>query len=70
MVVLRHKVDISETIPHRNGLMVRVSASHAVSRGFVPETGHTKHYHKNGTNCLPAWHAVVRVGVWQCTPIV
>ena len=47
MVVLWHKVDISETIrlPHWNGLMVRVSASHAVSRGFLPEMGHTKHYH-------------------------
>ena len=20
--------------------------------------GHTKDHHKNGTNCLPAWHAM------------
>ena len=25
---------------------------------------------KRSTNCLPAWHACVRVGVWQCSPTV
>ena len=30
----------------------------------------TKDHHKNGTNCLPAWHAMRRVGVWQCSPTV
>ena len=31
--------------------------------GFVSRPGHTKDHHKNGTNCLPALHACVRVGV-------
>ena len=38
--------------------MVSVSASHAIGRQFVPRPGHTKDHHKNGTNCLPAWHAM------------
>ena len=38
--------------------MVSVSASVAVGRGFVPRSCHTKDHHKNGTNCLLAWHAV------------
>ena len=38
--------------------------------GFAPRPGHTKDHHKNGTNCLPAWHAGTRVGVWQCSPTV
>ena len=42
---------------------VIVSYSYAISRGFVPWPGHTKNHHKNGANCLPAWHACVRVGV-------
>ena len=25
-----------------------------------PSYGHTKYQHKNGTNCLPAWHICVR----------
>ena len=37
-----------------NGLVVSVLA---------PQPGHTKDSHKNGTNCLPVWHAGVRVGV-------
>ena len=47
----------------RFGLVVSVSASHTVARGFAPQPGHTKDHHKNGTNCFPAWHACVRVGV-------
>ena len=40
-------------IPCWDGLVVSLS--------YV--VGHTKDYHKNGTNCLPAWHAGVMVGV-------
>ena len=35
-----------------------VSASHTVGREFASQPGHTKDHHKNGTNCLPAWHAM------------
>ena len=56
------------TLPHWVGLVISVSASHAVGRGFAPRPGHTKDLHKNGTNCLPAWHACVRVdsAAWLC----
>ena len=37
--------------------------SQMVGRGFTSPPGHTKDHHKNGTNCLPALHAWVRVGV-------
>ena len=40
------------------GLMVSVSASHTVGCGFASRPGHTKDHHKNGTNCLLAWHAM------------
>ena len=41
-------------------LVVSVSASHALGRGFAPRPGHTKDHLKNGTNCLPAYrHASV-----------
>ena len=43
--------------PSSVGLVVSVSASRPVGRGFDPRPGHTKDHHKNGTNCLPAWHA-------------
>ena len=33
------------------------------SHRFAPLPGYTKDRHKNGTNCLPAWHTGVRVGV-------
>ena len=44
--------------PCRVGLMVSVSASHTIGRGFASRPGHTKDHHKNGTNCLPARHAM------------
>ena len=44
-------------VPRRDGLVVSVSASHAVGRDFASRTGHTKDHHKIGTNCLAAWHA-------------
>ena len=46
---------------HRVGLaliVVSVSASHEVDHEFATRPGHTKDHHKNGTNCLPAWHAM------------
>ena len=42
----------------RVGLVVSVSASHTVDHEFASRPGHTKDHHKNGTNCLPAWHAM------------
>ena len=47
----------------------KISVSH-VRSGFASRPGHTKDHHKNGTNCLPAWHAGIRVGVWQCSRVV
>ena len=49
--------------PCQVGLLVSVSASRMVGRGFTSRPGHTKGHHKNGTNCLPALHACVRAGV-------
>ena len=45
-------------LPCLVGLVVIVSASHTVGCEFASQPGHTKDYHKNGTNCLPAWHAM------------
>ena len=42
----------------RVGLMVSVSASHTVGHEFASRPGHTKDHHKNGTDCLPVWHAM------------
>ena len=41
----------------RVGSVGSVSASHTVGREFASRPGHTKD-HKNGTNCLLAWHAM------------
>ena len=38
----------------RVGLVVSVSASTKVDRGFASRPGHIKDHHKNGTNCPPA----------------
>ena len=35
-----------------------VSASRTVGREFASRPGYTTYQHKNGTNCLPAWHAI------------
>ena len=32
--------------------------SRTVGREFASRPGHTKDHHKNGTNCLPTWHAM------------
>ena len=45
-------------ISYRVDLVVSVSASHTVGRGFASRPDNTKDHHKNGTNCLPAWHAL------------
>ena len=44
--------------PCRVGSFGSVSASRMVGREFASRPGHTKDHHKNGTNCLPAWHAM------------
>ena len=55
---------------HQVDLVLSVSASSGVDRGFAPRLGHTKDHHKMvqiaslfDTQCL-------RVGVWQCSPTV
>ena len=45
-------------LPCRVGLVVSVSTTHMVGHEFASRPGHTKDHHKNGTNCLPAWHAM------------
>ena len=42
----------------RVGSVGSMSASRTVGREFAYRPGHTKDHHKNGTNCLPAWHAM------------
>ena len=32
---------------------------------FALWPGSTKDHHKNGTNCLPTWHAGISLGVWH-----
>ena len=49
--------------PYHVGLMASMSASHTVCRGFASQPGRTKDHHKNGTNCFPALHACIKVGV-------
>ena len=44
-----------------------MSVSHRVGGGLAPQPGHTKDHHQNGTNCLLALHAGIRVGVGQCS---
>ena len=46
--------------PRQVGLVVSVSTSHEVGLRFMPWPSH---HHESGTNCLPAWHACVSVGV-------
>ena len=43
--------------PCRVGLVVSASSYHTVGREFASQSDHTKD-HRNGTNCIPAWHAV------------
>ena len=41
-------------------IFYRVGLAQSVGREFATSSrpGHTKDNHKNGTNCLPAWHAM------------
>ena len=50
---------------HMDGLMINVSGTYEVGRGFTPRLGHPKDHRRNGINCLPTWPTGVRVGVWQ-----
>ena len=34
-------------LPHWNGLVISMAASHVVGHGFAPQSGHTKDHHKN-----------------------
>ena len=45
------------------GLVVSISTSHTVGLGFASRPSRTEDHHENGTNCLPALHACVGVGV-------
>ena len=52
-----HNYDLLPTatkIPCRVGLVVSVSASRTIGRGFASRPGYTKDHHKDGPNCLPA----------------
>ena len=51
-------IELKSLRPGQVGLVVSVSASHTVGREFASRPGHTKDHHKNGTNCLPAWHTM------------
>ena len=52
---------ISSYRGNQDGLVVTMSAYYAVGHGFASQPCHTKdHHNKNGTNCLPAWHAGIR----------
>ena len=55
--------------PHYVGLVVSVSASHAVVNRFVPQTIHSKDHHQIGRKCLLAWHACIKVGIDDAAPL-
>ena len=56
-------LDLGPIVTALGGLVVSVSASLVVGRGFTPWPGQKKDNYENCTNCLPAWHAGIRVGV-------
>ena len=56
VINMRHAVN--KAGPCRVGSVGSVSVSRTVGREFASRPGHTKDHHKNGTNCLPAWHAM------------
>ena len=47
-------VHIPFSTHHMIELVVNLSASHMVGRGFAFRPGHTKDHHEYGTNCFPA----------------
>ena len=57
------------TLPCRVGLVISVSASHTVGRGFASWPGHTKDIKMVQTASLHG-RQCVRVGLWQCRPTV
>ena len=58
VVILMWVKSIIYSVVFRVGSVGSVSASRTVGREFASRPGHTKDHHKNGTNCLPAWHAM------------
>ena len=48
----KHKTNQQQS--PRVGLVVSMSASRTLGRGFTPRPGHTKDHDKNDTNCVPA----------------
>ena len=60
------RVFVSHTVVHGFASRPGHTKDHN-KNGVLPKTikkwGHTKDHQKNGTNCLPALHACVRVGV-------
>ena len=58
MSIYPHPVIINTPINYT--MVVSVSASRTVGREFASRPGHTKDHHKNGTNCLPAWHSMLK----------
>ena len=51
---MHNRDGLSEMSPRLDGLVVSVSASHAVGCEFAPQSDYTKDHHKNDTNCLSA----------------
>ena len=54
---------------HYVGLVVSVSASHAVGNRFVPQTIHSKEHHIIGRKCLLGWHTYIKVGIDNAAPL-
>ena len=56
-VLLCHAVQLTGHLkPHWGGLVVSVSASHGVGRGFAPQLGHAKDHHNKSANTLALCH--------------
>ena len=45
--------------------MYRSGMAQSLGCYFAAWLGYSKDHQNNGTNCLPAWQAAIRVGVWQ-----
>ena len=59
---MKGPLHFKKAILSQDDLVVSVSVSHAVGRGFTFQPGHTKDHHENGTD--------IKVGIWQCDPTV
>ena len=62
-------VKSKNTSPHHVGLVVGMSAFHAVGHRFAPQAIHSKDHHIIGRKCLPAWHACIGVGIDNASPL-